>query len=66
MTSSHGAPVGPATASSTEQQDVFLFPASFGQQRLWFLDQLEPQNPLYNLLAQELQDHPEVGVVGRV
>ena len=29
--------------------DVFVFPASFAQQRLWFLDKLLPDNAYYNM-----------------
>ena len=37
--------------SACPSDDVFLFPASYGQQRLWFLNELDPGNPSYNMPA---------------
>ncbi|HJT57959.1 MAG TPA: condensation domain-containing protein, partial [Ktedonobacteraceae bacterium] len=31
------------------EEDVYLFPTSFTQQSLWFLNQLEPQSAAYNM-----------------
>jgi amino acid adenylation domain-containing protein len=35
----------------TPEAEVFVFPASFAQQRLWFLDRLFPGNCFYNVSA---------------
>jgi amino acid adenylation domain-containing protein len=32
-----------------EEEDVFIFPVSFAQQRLWFINQLVPGNTFYNV-----------------
>ncbi|MBZ0167631.1 MAG: non-ribosomal peptide synthetase, partial [Candidatus Omnitrophica bacterium] len=52
--------------SSETQQQAFVFPLSFAQQRLWFLDQYEGGSATYNMtVAMQLRGRIEVDVLER-
>ncbi len=67
----HAVNEAPAAAEGKEDMNdeiagnhVFVFPASFCQQRLWFLDRLEPGSPAYNISAAiRLRGDLDIGVL---
>jgi amino acid adenylation domain-containing protein len=49
MTATQAPPTTSDKAKPVDPPEVFAFPVSSGQQRLWFLDHLQPGVPLYNI-----------------
>ncbi|TCS92395.1 non-ribosomal peptide synthetase [Hazenella coriacea] len=39
----------PMTPQGLSTSDVYLLPSSYAQQRMWFFDQLMPDQPIYNI-----------------
>ena len=50
--------------SDASEEEVFVFPLSFAQRRLWFLHQLDPQSASYNMpFALRLTGHLDVAAL---
>ncbi|MFL6289706.1 MAG: amino acid adenylation domain-containing protein [Thermoanaerobaculia bacterium] len=48
------------------EEEVYVFPASYAQRRLWFADRMEPGSPLYNIpIAWRLRGPLEVAALAR-
>jgi len=41
-------PASEESAQASEPRDAWIFPTSFAQRRLWFIEQIDPGNTLYN------------------
>ena len=55
-----------AVAGGDLEDEVYVFPTSFSQQRLWFLDQFEPGSAYYNIpCAIRLSGRLDVGALER-
>ena len=48
-TASNALPAASDKSKAVSSPEVFAFPVSSGQQRLWFLEQFQPGSPLYNI-----------------
>ena len=59
-------PLGPRERAAEEVGSGRPLPLSFAQQRLWFIDRLEPDSPLYNLpVAMRLEGSLDLAVLAR-
>ncbi|EGK09175.1 non-ribosomal peptide synthetase [Desmospora sp. 8437] len=54
------------SGSMNVQQDVFVLPASYAQEQLWFFEQMQPESPVYNLVfGYRLTGPLDLGVLKR-
>ncbi|NED60109.1 hypothetical protein G3I15_04120, partial [Streptomyces sp. SID10244] len=56
-------PVGPARSPQPRPEQI---PLSFAQQRMWFINQLEPDSPAYNIpVVLRLRGDVDLDAMGR-